>query len=197
MIRAVVFDLDGVVRHFDVEQVRDVERRHDVQPGSVFAAAFSRPLLDRVVTGEITRAEWVHQVGERIGAPEAANEWASQLPVVDHDVLHLVDEIRRAGIVTAVLTNGTDTIPAELRESGIDEHFDRIYNSAEVGFAKPDVRAFQHVLDDLNVVGADVFFTDDSAAKLVGAGTLTMTTHLYEDMQGLRVALRGAGLPIA
>lgn len=197
MIRAAVLDLDGVVRHFSAEQVADVERRHDVQLGSMLAAAFSQPLLDRVIPGRITRAEWVHQVGERIGAPGAATEWASQLPVVDHDVLHLVDEIRKAGIVTAVLTNGTDTIPAELRESGIDEHFDRIYNSAQIGFAKPDVRAFQHVLDDLGVRGADVFFADDSVPKLIGASALSMTTHHYGDLRGLRAELRGAGVPIA
>lgn len=196
MIRVVLFDLDGVVRHFSSEHVADVEHRHGLEPGSLLAAAFGQPLLELVITGRITRAEWMRRVGARIGAPAAADEWGSQQALVDHEVLALVDQLRGAGIVTAVLTNGTDTIATELRESGIDEHFDSIYNSAQIGFAKPDVRAFQHVLDDLGVGGEEVLFTDDSARKLVGASAVKMKTHLYADPRGLRAALHAAGVPI-
>jgi hypothetical protein len=79
------------------------------------------------------------------------------------------DEIRRLGLTAALLTNGTDTIPAEVAAPGLESHFDAIFNSADIAFVKPDIRAFDHVLDALAVLGPDVFFTDDSAAKLLGA----------------------------
>jgi FMN phosphatase YigB (HAD superfamily) len=79
------------------------------------------------------------------------------------------DEIRRLGLTAALLTNGTDTIPAEVAAPGLESHFDAIFNSADIAFVKPDIRAFDHVLDALAVIGPDVFFTDDSAAKLLGA----------------------------
>jgi putative hydrolase of the HAD superfamily len=107
-----------------------------------------------------------------------------------------LEEIRAAGLRTAVLTNGTDTIAAELATSGIADHFDAIFNSADIGFAKPDVRAFQHVLDALQVRGEDVFFTDDSAAKLAGAARMSMSTHRFTTVDDLRGRLHAAGVPV-
>ena len=122
-----------------------------------------------MTTGRISRSAWVRRLGELAGNMAAADEWGRQPARIDEAVLELSDEIRRLGIITAVLTNGTDTIPAELAELDITHRFDAIFNSAEIGFAKPDVRAFTHVLDTLGVAAEDAYFTDDSASKIVGA----------------------------
>lgn len=98
---------------------------------------------------------------------------------------------------TAILTNGTDTIPAEAALLGLDAHFDEMFNSATIGFAKPDQRAFQHVLDSMGVSASTVFFTDDSPAKLTGAAALGMTTHRYTGVSELERALRERGIPLA
>lgn len=41
-IRAALFDLVGVVRHFDPDNVAVVERIHGVSPGAIEAIAFAR-----------------------------------------------------------------------------------------------------------------------------------------------------------
>ena len=196
MIHAVLFDLDGVVRHFDPNYVADIELRHKLAAGTLDGAAFAKPLIDDVTTGLITRAEWVRTVGGLVGNAAASEEWGGQPSVVDDAVLKLSDELRSLGLRTAVLTNGTDTIPAEVDALGIAGHFDAVFNSAEIGFAKPDVRAFQHVLDALGVGGPEVFFTDDSASKIVGADRLSIRTHLFENVEGLREGLIAAGVSI-
>jgi putative hydrolase of the HAD superfamily len=111
-------------------------------------------------------------------------------------VLAIADALRAAGIRTAILTNGTDTIPAEAAELGLTAHFDAIFNSAEIGWAKPDARAFRHVLDALGLEASEVFFTDDSAGKLAGAEEVGMMTHHFVSAEGLRDALREAGLEV-
>ncbi|MGH8880247.1 MAG: HAD family hydrolase [Stackebrandtia sp.] len=194
MIRAVIFDLDGVVRHFDPAAVEEVERRHGLARGAVFEAAFSQPLLTDVTTGRSTRAQWVGAVGEQLGAPAAAVEWSALPAAVDPAMLLLSDELRGKGLATAILTNGTDTIPAEVAESGIAPHFDAVYNSAEIGFAKPDVRVFKYVLDELKVDAEHAFFTDDSPSKLTGAEALGMVTHHFTGVDALRRALADAGV---
>ncbi|OII39223.1 MULTISPECIES: HAD-IA family hydrolase [unclassified Plantibacter] len=196
MIRVVLFDLDGVIRHFDPALVVDIEVRNGLKPGVLAGIAFAAPLIDEVTTGRITRAEWVSRIGHLVGDRAAAEEWGAQTWSVDHALLELSDEIRTAGLTTAVLTNGTDTIAAELAASGIADHFDAIFNSADIGFAKPDVRAFQHVLDVLGVRGAEVLFTDDSASKLVGAARLSMSTRRFTTVDDLRGRLRDAGVPV-
>jgi putative hydrolase of the HAD superfamily len=196
MIRVVLFDLDGVIRHFDAENTAMIERRYDLAPGDIERIAFARPLIDEVTTGRITRAEWVRRIGARVGTA-AAEEWSAQPAMIDDGVLELIDDVRETGVRTAVLTNGTDTIPAEIAAHGIASRFDAIFNSAEIGYAKPDTRAFRHVLDALDVKAAEVFFTDDSASKLVGAQTLSMHTHHYDGVDDLRARLVQAGVDVA
>lgn len=161
MIRVVLFDLDGVIRHFDPRIVADIERRHDLTAGIIERVAFAAPLIQEVTTGRMTRAEWVRRIGDRIGDLDAAEEWGAQSASIDESVLELSDDIRSAGLRTAVLTNGTDTIPAEVAAHGIATRFDAFFNSADIGYAKPDARSFQHVLETLGVKGEAVFFTDD------------------------------------
>lgn len=197
MIRIVLFDLDGVIRHFDPNHVTDIERRHGLAPGSLEGVAFARPLIENVTTGRITRAEWVRRIGVQVGSAPAANEWGVQPAELDEGLLELSDEIRSLGLRTAVLTNGTDTISAEITHMGIADRFDAIFNSADIGFTKPDIRAFEHVLDALGVAAEEVFFTDDSASKLAGADSLSIRTHLFTGIDTLCEQLVQAGVEIS
>lgn len=193
-IRAVLFDLDGVIRHFDPENVASIERAHGLEPGSIETIAFAPHHLEQVTTGRISRREWVERIGVELGDAAAAEAWGSQPFRVDEEVLDLVDELRANGVRTAILTNGTDTIPAEIASLNLDAHFEAVFNSAEIGWTKPDVRAFQHVLDAMQLAPREVFFTDDSAGKLIGAEQLGIQTHRFDGVPGLRSALGAAGL---
>lgn len=193
-IRAVLFDLDGVVRHFDPENVEAIERAHGLRAGAVEAIAFAPELLDQVTTGAISRREWVDRIGRALGNAEAAETWGAQPFQADEQVLELVADLRALGIRTAILTNGTDTIPAEIASMNLAPRFEAVFNSAEIGWTKPDVRAFQYALDTMQLAPAEVFFTDDSAGKLVGARALGMSTHHFSGVESLRDALRQAGV---
>ena len=113
-IQAVLFDLDGVIRHFDPRHAAGIERDHALPPGSIEAFAFSSPIIEEVTTGRITRSAWVSAIGRHIGDTAAAVAWGEQPFTADRAVLELIDDLRSAGYRTAVLTNGTDGIPDEI-----------------------------------------------------------------------------------
>lgn len=188
-IKAVLFDFNGVIRHIDPEFTPDLERRFDLAAGSIHNAAFSQPLLSELTTGEISRQEWLRQIGEHVGSPEAAVEWGTQPSWADPELLSFVEELRSQGLTTAVLTNGTDEVRAEADQLDVLKHFDAFFNSADIGVVKPDPRAFQHVLDELGLSGSEVFFTDDSENKLIGARELGIPSHHYTSTATLRDAL--------
>ncbi|WP_017203511.1 HAD family hydrolase [Microbacterium algeriense] len=192
MIRAVLFDLDGVIRHFRHDP--DLESRHGLPAGTIARIAFATPLLDAVTTGRLTREEWIARVGAAAGSTDAAREWGRTPFDTDPELIALVDELRSRGTMCAILTNGTDTIAAELRDSGIGTHFDRVFNSADIGHAKPDVRAFRHVATALALPPEEIFFLDDSPGKLRGARELGMSTHHFTGVSELRTALSTAGV---
>lgn len=76
----------------------------------------------------------------------------------------------------------------------LDSRFEAVFNSAEIGWTKPDTRAFQHALDAMQLAPHEVFLTDDSQSKLAGADALGMPTHHFAGIAGLREALREAGV---
>lgn len=193
-ITTVLLDLDGVIRHFDPAHREAVEPKYGLAPGTLRDAAFSPEMIEPVVTGKISRAEWTRRVGDQIGSSDAAVEWLAYRGEVDGSMIELVDKLRDLGKVVAILTNGTSTIPEEMEELGLVPHFDAIFNTAEIGYAKPDVRAFQACCDALRVEPTAVFFTDDSPGKLAGAIELGMTAEHFTSVESLRQSLTELGL---
>ncbi len=169
MIAAVVFDLDGVIRHFDDAYRADVERRHGLDPESLWRAAFSPPHIDRLVTGQLTRAEWVQTVGELIGNQTAAIEWLSAPGAVDNDMRELLTELQDVDVAVALLTNGTDTIDAELQDLGLDSLLDLVFNTHYIGHRKPTPEIYRHVGRELGAEPEHIWFTDDSSTNVEGA----------------------------
>ncbi len=188
-IGTVLLDLDGVIRHFDPDHLASVERANGLAPGALMAAAFAPSVLEPVITGHVTRRAWATQVGDLVGSPKAAEQWMAEPGRIDWQIMDLVDELRRRGFTVAVLTNGTDTIARELADFGIDSRFDAVFNSAEIGAAKPDRRAFEHVCHALGVEPQTVFFTDDSPSKLGGALELGMTARPFVGVDAFRADL--------
>ena len=152
----VLLDLDGVLRHFDLDRVHTIEQRYGLRDGILHEVAFEPELVDQVITGRIRRTEWVQRVGERVGQVDAAIETFDDIGVVDAAMLAEVDALRSDGATVAVLTNGTDTIREEMEALGIDSRFDAIFNSADLGVAKPDRRVFESVCSRLEVQPAQV-----------------------------------------
>lgn len=195
-IEAVVFDLDGVVRHFDEDRLAQVERDHRLEPGAIPTAAFESGLLKQLTTGRITRAEWGERVGERLASPAAAAAWLADRGEVDHVLVEVIDALRSFGLTVALLTNGTDTIPDELVDLGLDGHFDCVFNSAEIGIAKPDRGVFEHVCEQLDLAPANVFFTDDRTEHVRGALEAGMIARHYAGVETLKLDLRTEGIEL-
>ena len=197
-IRAVIFDLDGVIRHFAPSTPIDIA--HGLVPGTVEATAFEPDVLALVTTGAITHDVWFDTVEARLierhgtKALGAAAAFATLPLRVDQAVLVLSDQLRAMGILTAVLTNGTTRVEAEVAAHNIPEHFDGFFNSARIGFAKPDRRAFEHVATTLGIPPTECAFTDDSAYKMTGAAELGMHTHHYVGEAECKTWIRALGV---
>lgn len=109
-IDALGLDLDGVVRHFDPGHEAELCRRHGLAPGAIREAVFASTITESVITGRVTRDEWIAAVGEEIGLPEAVEEWGRPPASVDEDVLVVVDEVRATGRTVVILAYG-DSFP--------------------------------------------------------------------------------------
>ncbi len=193
-IRAVIFDLDDVVRHF--ERPDDLEDEFGLPRGTLGNVAYEADRLEGATTGRVTYEQWLESIGDELvrlhgeAARAAAAAWGALPCHLDPDVIALAHELSDAGLTTAILTNGTTRVELECEALGTAEHFDHLFNSARIGYAKPDRRVFEHVVDALGIEPAACAFTDDNPRKLAGAVEIGMRVHHYQGVEPLRAWLR-------
>ena len=64
--------------------------------------------------------------------------------------------------------------------------FDKNYISCEIGLMKPDIKAYEFVLRDLDAQPSEVIFIDDKIENLKPAKQLGMDTILYKNPTQLK-----------
>lgn len=192
MIDAVICDLDGVLRVWPGDATAAIERRHGLEPGSIFEAAFEPELLGAAVTGVISDADWRRRVAEALGdgtaAREAVAEWSRLRGKIDAETLELVQSLR-ARVPVVLLSNATTRLEQELEELGIEAAFDSIASSSRLGVAKPDPEVFRAAA---RLVGAEperCVAIDDQPKHLDGARAAGMTVIQHLDAASTHAAL--------
>ncbi len=184
LLEVVVFDLDGVLRHFDREAERLLEVRHDLEPGSLIRAAFGDELGGSLVTGRIDWPEFADRLALRIGRP-ATDDFLAMRAILDHDAVDVVARLRDTGRPVALLTNGTLRTDEELAEHGLTHAFDAVFNAAVLGVAKPDRAIYEIVTESLAVEPSAIGFVDDHLPNVEAASAYGWQAHLYQDLRGV------------
>lgn len=191
---AYVFDLDGVVRDFGPGDANPgIEAALGLPAGHVTATAFRSDLLLPTITGRQTFEQWYAAicvalekvVPEPARVREHMTRWREHRGTVVDETVERLEALRADGHRTYVFTNGTDYVPQELELLGIARLFDGVLNSADLGVAKPDVRAYAaaHAAIEADLgrgLGREqVWFTDDRADNVAAAREFGWTAELF------------------
>jgi putative hydrolase of the HAD superfamily len=189
---ALLVDFDGVLRRWDPTVTSTVESKYGLAPGSVEKVMFAPDRLRAAVLGQLAHADWIAEVAEEIGNPEAIAERESYRGEVDQDVLALVRDARAAGVPVALATNATDHLDADLATLGLADAFDAVANSSKLGVAKPSADYYLATARLLDTPAERCFLLDDSARFVAGARAAGLSAHRYagpEDLLYARVLL--------
>ena len=84
---------------------------------------------------------------------------------------------------------------ADLDHLGIADDFDVIFNSCELGVAKPDLAVYKIVCAQLGAESSSVFFVDDSPGHVDAARDAGLRAVLFVDAVLLADELRAEGVP--
>jgi glucose-1-phosphatase len=182
-IAVVLFDFDGVVRHWDPAVNEAIEQRHGLAPGSILDTAFGPELGLAAIDGTLDYDAWVARIAELLGSAPAVAEWGE-----------LVEAVKEGGCRVALLSNATTRLEEDLEHLGLGTTFDDVFSTAHLGVCKPDHEVYRRVVDALGVDADHIAFTDDTpswaeAATEVGLHGIPFTgvTHLREELQRLGV----------
>jgi epoxide hydrolase-like predicted phosphatase len=106
-------------------------------------------------------------------------EW-SKTKVIQKEVLELVKRLKRDGYKVGLLTNRAPKQAVRLRVSGIIDIFDVVCVSSEIGYAKPDPRAYAIFCDQLDIKPEELIFIDDEVSSLTSAANVGYRPILFE-----------------
>jgi HAD superfamily hydrolase (TIGR01509 family) len=199
--RAVIFDLDGVIRDWNDDEMSDVESAFGLTPGTILAVGFGPEFGPAVTTGAMTYREWMDAIRNEVigrhgeGVAGALDEWEANVGRVDLPMLQVLRDVRRH-CTAAVLSNGTTRLRRDLHALDLHDEFDLIFNTAELGVAKPDPRVFRLVLGQMGVAAHDALFIDDLAANVHGARSAGLRAHQHAHRDETVEFLRSNGVPV-
>ncbi len=200
-VGTVVFDLDGVIRQWNDDELDDVETAHGLPARSILEVAFGPDLGRAATTGQLTYRQWMDEIRVRVldrfgpDAVGALDAWEVNVGRVDVGMLEVLRRVRSVTTV-ALLSNGTTRLRRDLHVLDLLDEFDAVFNTAELGIAKPDPAVFELVCDRLGSPPASTLFIDDLPENVAGARSAGLVAHQHTDLPSTVEALARWGVAV-
>jgi putative hydrolase of the HAD superfamily len=187
---AVIFDWGGVITSSPFALVRGMGEDHESEAVlELMMGPYDQDTdhpWHRVERGELTMAEFVAYLeaetksrGIVLRRPEKGvmGDMAARPEVID-----TIRRVRNDGYLTALLTNNARELAPLWRPLlPLDELFDVVIDSSDVGMRKPDPRIYQLTLARLGVEPSRAVFLDDAVGNVAGAAEVGLSTILVGD----------------
>jgi putative hydrolase of the HAD superfamily len=180
MVKAVVTDYDGVIRHWRNDKIYSIERRCKLAKGSLLGHCFEQDIAHDALVGRITYDQWLLKIHVAIKArygraiaEHTTEAFRTERGLVDHG---LIDYFRQLfpNAKLALATNATNRLPLELKEAQLSTCFDFVFNSSAMGVAKPERGFYYGLLITMGLSPKDVIFIDDSYENVATAKSAGM-----------------------
>lgn len=184
-IQALIWDLGGVlVRTEDYKPRQEFAEKIGLTPFELETLVFSSPSGIRAQLGEIKAEQHWQNISRQLELTEVEiAQFQKVFWAGDHLDTTLVHTIRdlRIHYKTALLSNAF----SDLREMvtykwKIEDAFDQIIISSEIGIMKPDLGVFNLALNSLGVNAKQAVFIDDFLQNIQGARGLNINTIHFQ-----------------
>ena len=106
----------------------------------------------------------------------------------------LIEELKQKNVQIGLLSNTTERRANLVREFGFYEPFAPCLLSHEIGANKPDMLAYQILLNTLTLPAQDVLFIDDKMENVRAAKDLGIDAILFQSEAQLRADLKKKGI---
>ena len=186
-IKAIIFDLGGVVLDSPMEIFAAFEKSHGLPENFLnkfIVESGHEGAWARLERGELTLEQFFSAFDEEIrnaGADVSSRELmaaVTDFANVRPEMIQAIRRLRKHGYLVAALTNnwlledggtstGLDLLKAE---------FDVFMESSRAGVAKPDPKIYEMALRELGVRAEEAVFLDDIGRNLKPARQMGMTT---------------------
>jgi putative hydrolase of the HAD superfamily len=195
-LTAVIFDYGSVLaRTLDPTPRTMWEHRLGLASGALQRLVHNDHSWVAAQLGQLTVDAYWHDVGSRLGLSPADTAMLRATfytgDVLNIELIARIDQLRAAGIRTALLSNFSTELRHFLVDHDLLWRFEYIAISAEIGVMKPDVAAYQAVLTRLGLPGQKCVFIDDQPTNVHAAQALGLHGIVFQDTPACLAELDG------
>lgn len=176
MIKAVIFDFFGVIVGDGFEFTY-----REAGGNPVKDREFIQDLLDRTNRGLITTEEFRQRICDKLGITVGDyNQAIKKSEIIDHELLNYIKTLR-SKYKTAILSNvNKGGLERRIERGVLDEYFDVVVVSGDVGYIKPEPEIYQLTADRLGVKTDECVFIDDREGYVSAARASGMKAIYYQ-----------------
>ena len=198
--KAVIFDLGKVVFDLSFDKVFQFWACAAAKPFAEIKSGFQfDSVFDEFEKDEITPTAFRAEISSRLGltlSDQAFDEGWCDLYL---DTYYGIDPLlvnlkQKYQLVALTNTNVIHSKVWNIKYTDTLRHFQKIFSSYELKERKPDAKAYQIVLDYLQVESQHVVFLDDNIDNINGAKKLGIKTILVTSIEQMTAELQTAGL---
>lgn len=192
-IKNIIFDLGDVILNIDVPiaslSFAKLSGREQAEILTIFK---ENDLFRQFETGLLDEASFRNLIRKLVDSPDWTDEmidtaWNSLLldmPVERVELLKTLRSKYRLFLLSNTssihITQVNKILEAATGVKNLDELFDKVYLSYEMGIMKPDPDIYLQVLKEQNIKAEDTLFLDDNADNIKSAAQLGINTILVQ-----------------
>lgn len=184
-IQVVFFDFGGVIQRTEFQAPRQqLAQRFGMEYEDIDNIVFNSPTAKQATVGQVSAEKHWEAVAKRLKVSK--NEIAAVESeffagdVIDHDIVEYLRSLRPR-YKTGLISNAWSDMREYLVRQKLDEVFDTLTISAEVGVAKPEAKIYLLALEQAQVEPEAAVFVDDVPANIEACEALGMKGILFRD----------------
>lgn len=186
-IRAVFFDLGGVIVRTEYQSPRErLAERLGMEYDDLSKIVFDSDTGQQASIGAITSLQHWEAVMKRLKRPfeemTAIRDEFFAGDIVDREILDFLRSLR-GKYKTGLISNAWSDLRDYLVREKMDDAFDHIIISAEVGVAKPEAKIFQIALKQAGVGPNEAILVDDFYVNIEGCEKVGIKGIHFMDAQ--------------
>jgi glycerol-3-phosphate cytidylyltransferase len=195
MIKAIIFDLGGVIQGLDwspvVNAIIDLKEGLDIETYKAALYYDRENYFDLYETSQMSKEQFWGMVATRLNIDQKHISKLSEsfellYSFVNYELIDFLRKLKQDYKLFA-LANISPELENKIVKDNIYAHlFDSIYYSHQIGLKKPDPKAFYKVLEENDMIVEECLFVDNDMKNIVGANNIGIKSVLYVSVDLLK-----------
>lgn len=192
-IKNIIFDLGDVILNIDVPVASlSFAKLSGLEQAEILSLFKENDLFRQFETGSLDEISFRNLIRKLVDSPDWTDEmidtaWNSLLLDLPAERVELLKKLRSkyrlfllSNTSSIHITQVNKILKASTGIERLDDLFDKVYLSYEMGIMKPDPEIYLQVLKEQNIKAGETLFLDDNADNIKSAAQLGIDTILVQ-----------------